>query len=56
MNFLLEKPLVVKHKKIAANHKRQTSPVNDFNRFFCMKDAEIWGHWNSPWCETDISS
>ena len=32
MNFLLEEPLV-KHKKIAANHKRQTSPVNDFNRF-----------------------
>ena len=32
MNFLLEEPLV-KHKEIAANHRRQTSAVNDFNRF-----------------------
>ena len=34
---------VVKHKKITANHRRQTSQVNDFSVFLCMKDAKNLG-------------
>ena len=34
--FLLEKQTAVKHQKIIANHKRQTSPVNAISTFLCM--------------------
>ena len=36
IDFLLGK-YVIKHGKITASHKKQTSQVNDFNAFLCME-------------------
>ena len=36
IDFLLGK-YVIKHGKITASHKKQTSQVNYFNSFLCME-------------------
>ena len=35
--------LIVKHQKITANHKNQTSQVNDFSAFLCVGRCKSLG-------------
>ena len=37
------KALVIKHKKITANHKSQASQVNVFVLFYVWEDTRVWG-------------
>lgn len=43
INFFLLGKHVVKHKKMTANHKEETSQVNDFSAFLCMRRGKNLG-------------
>ena len=47
--------MVVKHQKIAANHKNQTLQVNEFHAFLCWGwYSRVWARWHHS-LDTHIS-